>query len=284
MAKKRSKKSNARAKQARSKAALDWPLLILPGLGMVITAYLTSIIWLDAGPAMCSEGSSCDLIQSSRWSMVLGLPLALWGFFMYALMLLIAISTKAPTKRWQRLWLLSTGGLAISLYLTAVAWIELQAACLWCMTSLVIIAAIIARLLWRRPTANKSPLWWYWPLNTTVLALVAVSLLHVYYYSDILQPVPSEKLEALAEHLDQSGAKFYGASWCLHCQQQKRMFRQAADQLPYIECSPAGQGGPLARVCSQENINNYPTWVINNQRHEGILKPGELARRSGFDW
>ncbi len=111
-----------------------------------------------------------------------------------------------------------------------------------------------------------------------------VGSLHIYYYSDLLQPPPSEKLEALAEHLEERGAVFYGASWCSACQQQKRLFHQVSDQLPYVECSPLGRDGPRARVCVREEISNYPTWIIDGQRYEGVLEPEELARHADFDW
>lgn len=282
MAKHPSKKSKTKTKQARP--APPWPLLALLGLGLAITGYLTGLAWLDAGPALCNEGSGCDLIQNSRYSTVLGLPLAFWGFLIYALMMVIALNPSAPTKRWSRLWHLAVAGVAISLYLTVVGVIELQAVCIWCLASLATMSGIFALLAWQRPAANKGPVWWHWPLNSAVLALMVIGSLHLYYYSDLLQPPPSEKLEALAEHLDDSGAQFYGASWCSACQQQKWQFREAAEHLPYIECSPSGRGGPIALACAQQNISNYPTWIIDNQRYEGILEPEELARHTGFDW
>ncbi len=284
MAKSSSRKSSARRRQPGRRSAPNWPRLILVGLGLAITGYLTGVAWLDAGPALCREGSGCDLIQNSRWSTVLGLPLALWGFLMYATLGLIALSRAAPTKRWRRLWRLSVAGLALSVYLTLVGLIELQAVCLWCLASLATIIAIFVLLAWQRPAALKEPVWWQWPLNSALLALAVVGVVHLYYYTDLMRPPPAEKLEALAEHLDDSGARFYGASWCPVCQQQKRLFRQASEQLPYVECSPMGRGRPMARVCVDRNIDSYPTWIIDGKRYEGLLEPEELARHAEFDW
>lgn len=284
MAKKHSRKLGAKTRHGRADASPNWPLLALLGLGMAITGYLTGVAWLDSGPALCGEGSGCDLVQNSRWSRVLGLPLALWGFALYALMLLVVVSTPAPTKRWRRVWRLSVAGLAISLYLTLVGLVELQTVCLWCLASLATLIGIVGLLAWQRPAATKPPVWWYWPLNSAILALVMAGALHIYYYSDLLQPPPSDKLEALAEHLDERGAVFYGASWCSACQQQKRLFHRSSEQLPYVECSPLGRDGPRARVCVREDISNYPTWIIEDRRYEGVLEPKELARHSGFEW
>jgi len=280
----KAKSAKSQSNYPKSRRAPNWPVLGLAGLGILITVYLTGLAWWDASPALCQEGSGCDLIQQSRWSKVFGLPLAFWGLLVYALMALLAYSPLAPTKRWTRLWRLAVMGLAISVYLTIVGIVALNAVCVWCLASLATMTAIFAVLVWQRPTPAKGEPWWQRPLNSAVLALAVVGFLHFYYNSELLQPPPSEKLEALAKHLEDTGAQFYGASWCPHCQQQKRLFRGASGQLPYVECSPAGRGGPTARACVRENIDNYPTWVIRDKRYEGVLEPKQLANYAGFEW
>ena len=61
---------------------------------------------------------------------------------------------------------------------------------------------------------------------------------------------------ALAEHLAEEGALFYGASWCPHCQEQKRLFGASASRLPYIECSPAGRNTPQAPSCNSAGVQD----------------------------
>jgi hypothetical protein len=38
----------------------------------------------------------------------------------------------------------------------------------------------------------------------------------------------------------------------------------------------------LARVCIEEQINRYPTWIIRDQRYPQILDIEELTRLSRF--
>jgi thiol-disulfide isomerase/thioredoxin len=86
---------------------------------------------------------------------------------------------------------------------------------------------------------------------------------------------------ALANHLRQSGAKFYSAFWCPYCKQQQELFGAAAKQLPLIECDPNGTNAQPA-LCVQANIASFPTWEIKGQQYRGLLSLTELADLSGY--
>lgn len=69
------------------------------------------------------------------------------------------------------------------------------------------------------------------------------------------------KLDTFAQCITDSGAKFYGAYWCPHCQAQKNAFGKSAKLLPYIECSTPDGKGQLD-VCKQAGVTGYPTWIF----------------------
>ena len=73
----------------------------------------------------------------------------------------------------------------------------------------------------------------------------------------------------------------YGAYWCPHCTDQKKMFGKAAGQLPYIECDRRSPIGKPA-VCAAAGIRAFPTWDIGGKRYEGVLSLEELARLTGY--
>ncbi|MGY6554037.1 MAG: vitamin K epoxide reductase family protein [Wenzhouxiangella sp.] len=261
----------------------DWPIVALAASGMLVTAYLTITSMSSAAPLFCGQGSSCDLIQQSHWSLLLGVPVAIWGFLLYALIALIAGLGRPRLKRWQRLWLLAFFGAVFSLYLTAAGWLSLQAFCFWCLVSLAIISAIFAVLSLRRPESAPGMPWAGFLGGQGAMVAVALVLLHA-LYAGWFQAPEDPRLRDLAQHLDRIGAVYYGASWCPSCQEQNRLFGPAARHLPYVECSPGGRGGGVAFECVANEVNAYPTWVIGSRRFERLMEPEELARFSRFDW
>lgn len=87
---------------------------------------------------------------------------------------------------------------------------------------------------------------------------------------------------ALASHLKQTGAIFYGTYWCQYCTKQKQLFgQQAVDKLNYVECDPNGPN-PQPDLCQKANINALPTWEIKGQQYPGVLSLQELAELSGY--
>jgi len=89
------------------------------------------------------------------------------------------------------------------------------------------------------------------------------------------------ELESFAQCITDRGAKFYGAFWCIHCQNQKKMFGTASKFLPYIECSTPDGGGELP-VCRAEGITGYPTWKFaDGSSVSGEMELGALAEKTG---
>lgn len=94
------------------------------------------------------------------------------------------------------------------------------------------------------------------------------------------------KLDDFAACLKERGAIFYGAYWCPHCQEQKRIFGNSAKVLPYVECSlpGGGSGGGVTLECQKANITSYPTWdFADGTRQAGVLTLSQLAEYSGCE-
>src|SRR5437899_9225130 len=87
--------------QASLRGGPNWPLFVLALLGMAVSAYLTYSSWQGKLVAGCTVGSGCDVVLSSRWSTLFGMPTSFWGFLTYAL--LAAIRSEEHTSELQSL-------------------------------------------------------------------------------------------------------------------------------------------------------------------------------------
>jgi len=199
----------------RKRHVPNWPVLLLALAGMALTAYLSATSWLKAAPAFCADGSSCDLVQSSRWGSLLGLPMAFWGFLGYAALGHIAYRVRNAAWHWKAAWTLSLVGLAVSIYLTAVSIYVIEATCFYCLTSLGLMAALFVVISLQRPEGLPSFSWPSWAGQTGLLAVAIVVGLQLHYSGVFNSAAGPENpyLRGLAEHLTQSGAIFYGAYW-----------------------------------------------------------------------
>lgn len=109
---------------------------------------------------------------------------------------------------------------------------------------------------------NKNKLVW---ILVLVVAIALVAWL-------IVTPGKSGKLDAFASCIKDSGATFYGAFWCPHCQNQKAMFGSSAKLLPYKECSTP-DGRNQLQECTDAGVTGYPTWEFA----DGTRESGEVS-------
>jgi uncharacterized membrane protein/glutaredoxin len=271
------------AAPGRIKQGPNWAVLVLAVAGMLLSGYLTYSAWQGESVAGCTIGSACDVVLNSRWSRLLGMPTSFWGFLTYALLAAIAWNKTTPSQ-WKMAWTVTIVGLLYSLYLTGVSLIVLDSACPYCLTSLGIMTAILAVLLTRRPARMPGFVWGPWLVKTGGAALLIIIALHLHYSGYIGKTAGPEDpwVRGLVEHLAKTEAKFYGASWCPHCVEQKELFGPSSNRVPYIECSPGGPRAPQAQICNDAGVKSYPTWIINGQRYTGTQSLDSLAQFSNY--
>ena len=189
-------------------------------------------------------------------------------------------------SQWRWAWIISLFGLLFSVYLTSVSFFELKATCPYCLTSLGLITAIFLLTTLQRPANLAKFFWGSWLIKSVGAAAVAIVALHFYYagyWGDA--PGPEDPwVKGLAEHLSKSDVKFYGASWCPHCKDQKKLFGSSVNRIRYVECSPGGPNAPQAPECKEKGIQSYPTWIVNGQRHTGVFPLDTLAQMSKFNY
>ena len=271
--------------RVRGAHPLDNWLFGLALAGIALTSYLTLAAWFGEHPAFCGADSDCDLVQQSRWSTLLGVPIAFWGFLTYALLAGLTWRLRSRPSAWRAALVVAVVGAAVSWYLTTVSVFAIEALCIYCLASFGIVNALLVLLLVRRP-AHMPEHAWANSLPTPLGAAIVIVLVLFLHFSGLFDPAAGPEkphLKALAIHLRDSGARFYGTYWCPACRQQKALFEASAGRLPYIECTPGGRGGPHSFACVANDIRDYPTWIIAGGRHTGVLSAAELARISAFE-
>lgn len=118
------------------------------------------------------------------------------------------------------------------------------------------------------------------PKTILILGLLVIAVVMLVAWAAIQRSAPS-KLDGFAECLKDKGATFYGAFWCPHCQDQKKLFGTAKRLLPYVECSTPNGSGQLP-VCMENKITTYPTWRFADGTEEtGLLELAHLAEKTG---
>lgn len=263
---------------------LDNWLLGLAVAGIALTAYLVLLAWFGAQPAFCGADSDCDLVQQSRWATLLGMPIAFWGLLTYALLARLVWRLRARPSAWRMALTVAGVGAAVSWYLTAVSVLVIEATCAYCLASFFIANALFVLVLLRRPAQMPENAWGKaLPLPAGAAVVIVFGL--VLHFSGLFDPAAGPEkpyLKALAVHLRESGARFYGAYWCPTCQKQKALFEASVERLPYVECTPDGRNGVRNFDCVSNDIKDYPTWIINGRRHTGLIPVDGLAALSGF--
>ena len=259
------------------------PLLALSLAGTAVAGYLTYTGWTGDRAAYCEAGGGCDIVQSSQWATFLGVPTALWGLLLYLGLAYVALRVRRPIAQWQRAWILAVIGLSVSVYLTVISIFVIQATCPYCLGSLGIFTGITGLLLWQRPDGIPRFAWPKWLLQTAIPAAIVIATLHAQASEKTARGPEDPYLRGLAVRLADSGALFYGAYWCPHCQEQKAMFGASQDRLPYVECSPSGPRGDVASSCVSAGVQTYPTWVFaDGSRVSAVIPPRELAERVAY--
>ena len=81
-----------------------------------------------------------------------------------------------------------------------------------------------------------------------------------------------------AKCITEKGASLYGAEWCGHCQNQKRMFGQSFQHINYVECA---DGNKQLELCAEKKITAYPTWEINGELIPGSQTIDSLSLKTG---
>lgn len=118
-----------------------------------------------------------------------------------------------------------------------------------------------------------------WALIGGIVAVIALAAVGIIMGSKS-GPAPTE----LAACISAAGAVMYGAHWCPHCAEQKKLFGDAFEQVMYVECATGGPKNIPAQpaLCKEKGIESYPTWIFaDGSKQTGVVSLAQLAAKTG---
>jgi uncharacterized membrane protein len=123
-------------------------------LGLAIAGYLTYVHYAGISP-VCEIAHGCEKVQTSHWSRIAGVPVALLGLLGYAgilAALLLRREAALTAAAGQALV-----GFGFSAYLTYREVFTIHAICIWCVASAVLMAALAVLTVVRLVRADAPP-------------------------------------------------------------------------------------------------------------------------------
>ncbi len=257
-------------------------LIILALLGMLIMGYLISLHYSShTGGTFCDlgEGLSCDIVNKSEYSEILGIPVSVLGFIYFLGALLIGLFRYSK----QYLRLLFAGTVVLlgpSLYLTFIEIAVINNICVFCEGSKVLMLAIalVALSVVGCKNINKQ-------LKTVsiIVAIIFAGIFHAVFSA----AGPGASYVTFGQCLYENNVRMYGSQGCSFCAKQRAIFGDGIEEVKEIECDPRFPDAQY-ELCINKNIIHTPTWIIEDADGNDILRfdPGvieleDLAEASG---
>lgn len=138
-------------------------MVLIAVIGLGVASYLTYVHYSGA-QILCVAGDPCKTVQTSVYSKLAGVPVALIGLIGYVLIL---ASLLAPEREETRLatLVLTAVGFGFSAYLTGRELFSIHAICPWCVSSAVMMTILLILAVWRflrggsvvAPPASREP-------------------------------------------------------------------------------------------------------------------------------
>jgi uncharacterized membrane protein len=133
--------------------------LVFAVLGLAASTYLTIEHFTASAVLACPETATinCTKVTTSKWSHVLGIPVALLGLIYFVVLVALCLPVAwgiGALDRW-RIAAVSVGAVSV-VYLVYIELFQVDAICLWCTAVHLCTIALLATVLWRAATSSPT--------------------------------------------------------------------------------------------------------------------------------
>ncbi len=261
-------------------------ILIFSVLGLIASLYLLKSHYdPSSGGSFCDLSStvSCSIVNTSVFSELFGVPVALLGALWFLWLILRCRQAQLHDgPHVVDLFVWNIFGLAFIVYFI-IAEISLGAICLLCTVVHVLIFAMFLLSLSLYQREEKVPLlqaareMWGW----IIAGIIIFSLPFVLF--NVLQQ--DQNHDSLAQCLTAKEVTLYCSSHSALCAKTRSMFGSSFQFIRVVECYP-GEESSQVELCSAKNVTKTPTWIMEQKgvevkRAEGFQSIEDLSQFAG---
>jgi uncharacterized membrane protein len=123
-------------------------MIVLTALGLAVASYLTYIHYAGIKPLCGTNGGGCEIVQTSQYSKLAGVPVALIGLLGYIAILGSLLVPESETSRFATV-VFTVIGFGFSAYLTYREIFSIKHICEYCVSSAVIVTILMCLSVWR---------------------------------------------------------------------------------------------------------------------------------------
>ncbi len=131
-----------------SPRALRITMIVLTTLGLAVASYLTYIHYAGIKPLCGTNGGGCEIVQTSVYSKLAGVPVALIGLIGYVVIMGSLLVPESETSRFATV-AFTVVGFGFSAYLTYRELFSIHHICEYCVSSAVIVTILMCLSIWR---------------------------------------------------------------------------------------------------------------------------------------
>lgn len=146
--------TQAAVKHSTSRSVVFWLLI---AVGLIVSGYLAYVETMHV-TAVCGPVGECNIVQSSSYARLLGVPIAVWGLLFYIATAVLWLLQRVEKVRHTTMLALvgvTLFGCLFSIYLTLLELLVIGAICAWCLTSAVVTGLLFLLIVTRM---EKRPL------------------------------------------------------------------------------------------------------------------------------
>lgn len=115
-------------------------------------------------------------------------------------------------------------------------------------------------------------------ITGSIVVVVIILVFSFFMTRSVSAPVSSTKYDDFAKCTASKDLTMYGAVWCSHCQDQKKLFGDSFKYVKYIECPDN------IKLCIDLGIDGYPTWMDGSgKKYEGLQSLENIAKITGCE-